>query len=101
MPLWLILLGGAALVWYWRSNMTPAIIPGALKYTVNAPSAYYSTDPSVTSNAVSAGTLPAGTLVYSTVAADAVFSNDGSYEYVTTPSNGNVWIQVSNLTQTQ
>jgi len=98
MPLWVLLGGAAAIVLYLASRGAAAPVPGALKYQVNAPVAFYTVDPSSGQGATSAGQLAQGTIVYST-AASPVMSADMSYELVMSP-NGNVWVPAGYLTQT-
>jgi len=100
-PLWIILAGGAGLLyWFWQSQHaacpTPMGAPTGQRYAINAPAQFFNVDPtSVATSAV--GTLAEGSYVYAT-AQTPITSADASYELVLSPCNGAVWIMVSNLT---
>jgi hypothetical protein len=103
MPLWLLLAGGAGVLYYlWSSTHgapgcpSPMGGPTGPRYTVNAPSRFYSTDPT-TASASPTGSLAQGTYVFA-AAQTPITSQDGTYELVLSPCNGPVWILVSNLT---
>lgn len=93
MPLWLLLLGGGALAWWFASRSGAMIppVPGAPKYSITAPAAFYALDPSTSQGATPKGQLLAGTTVYAT-AVTPVLSSDQSYELVATPNSGTVWV---------
>lgn len=111
MPLWLLVLGGGALALWLASKVSVGVspVPGAPKYTISAPAAFYLLDPSTSQGAVPAGQLPQGATVYAT-AVTPVLSSDQSYELVNTSGltipglpgvgvNNAVWIATAYLSQ--
>lgn len=107
MPLWLLLLGGGALVLWLasRQNLNISIPQAASAYRVASTGAdYWQSDPSLGSGQTGvapakAGTLPAGTIVYATTPAGSapVLSSDQSYELVLAPNVGQVWVGISSI----
>ncbi len=108
MPLWAILLLGAGalyLVAKASSNVAVAIPAGAASYKIAAGgTAYYQSDPSLGTGALGgavaqAGTLPAGTLVYSSTGAGAnpILSSDQAYELIIAPGVGKVYVSIAGI----
>jgi hypothetical protein len=74
---------------------------GAGRYTVNKQTPFYTSDPSAQTGTggvnAAGGVLPLGTVVYATSTPPNMSAN-AAYEQVATPSNGQVWVLISDLT---
>ena len=107
MPLWLLLLGGGAVVWWLASRQAVSVpVPsGASQYRVDSSGAdYWTSDPSLGSGQTGvapakAGTLAAGTPVYATTPAGAAptLSSDSAYELILAPGIGQVWVGIASI----